>query len=287
MRTLLVAVVVGLLVSAGEAAARTVAIDGPAVADGKRWAAWKPDVRTAVVYDDRTRRRVHAAVPECPLGGVTAGTLLVQCGMDPLLVDVATGVVTNVGGPDLVADVLGLYSFVGLGSHGLLVYDQGYHYEAVFAFDWRTRRRQTLDHRRRVVDLNRPELTRPLCAGLARSPNPDADDPSENLPPYLPMAYSGRRAVEYVHGRLRRWRCGVDRPRRIKICVCRDVNLAAGLVTWADRRARALDFASGKRRAWRFPPGYGRVAQAGRTLLLWTAPATTSEPPARLRVVRW
>jgi hypothetical protein len=101
------------------------------------------------------------------------------------------------------------------------------------------------------------------------------------------MAYSGRRAVEYVHGRLRRWRCGVDRPRRIKICVWRDVNLAAGLVTWADRRARALDLASGKRRAWRFPPGYGRVAQAGRTLLLWTAPATTSEPPARLRVVRW
>jgi hypothetical protein len=244
MRSVLV--VVALLVMAGGADARTIAIDGPVVSDGARWAAWKPDSRTAVVYDDRSRARVRAAIPDCPLGGVTAGTVLVQCGMDPLLVDVATGAVTNVGGPDLIPDALSLYSFAGVGSHGLLVHDHGYHHERDFAFDWRTRRRRSLDDRHRVVALNRPELTRPLCRGLVRSRN-DADDPYEDLPPYLPMAYSGRRAAELVRGKVRLWRCGRERPRRLKTCACRDVNL----VTRADTRARAFDVASGKRRACR------------------------------------
>jgi hypothetical protein len=248
------------------------------------WAAWKPSSDLAVVYDDRTRRRRRVAVPDCPLAGVTAGTLLLQCPEiqsppEPLLVDVATGTVTNVGGPDLVSDALGALVFIGVGSRGLLVDNQGYHYRQVYAFDWRTRRRQGLDDPSAVVDLNRPELTRPLCAGLERSRDPEADD--ENGPPYLPMVYRGRRAIEYAHGRVRLWRCGVHRPRVIKKCACQDVNLASGLVTWADTRARAVDLASGKRRAWRLPAGYGRVAQAGRTLLLW------SEPPGRLRIVRW
>lgn len=291
---MLAVVAVGLLAAAGDATASSARIAGPVVADGKRWAAWKPSSRLAVVYDDRSGLRRRVAVPDCPLAGVTAGTLLVQCpnvqnpyGPDPLLVDVATGTLTNVGGPDLVPGTLGLLTFIGLGSHGLLVEDQGYHYRTVYAFDWRTRRRRDLDDRFSVVDLNRPELTRPLCAGLARTANPDANDPYESGPPYLPMAYRGRRAVEFVRGRLRLWRCGVDRPRRIKTCACHDVNLAKGLATWADTRARALEVASGKRRAWRMPAGYGRVAQAGRTLLLWSEPATVNGPPAKLRIVRW
>ncbi|HET8755408.1 MAG TPA: hypothetical protein VFM58_05345 [Solirubrobacteraceae bacterium] len=97
----------------------------------------------------------------------------------------------------------------------------------------------------------------------------------------LPMAYRGRRAIELVRGRLRMWRCAADRPRRIKTCACRDVDLAAGMVTWADARARALDVRSGERRAWRLPRDDGHVTQAGRTLLLW------SEAPAELRIVRW
>jgi hypothetical protein len=202
-------------------------------------------------------------------------------GRDPILVDVATGAVTNAGGPELAPGTLGTLGFLGLGSRGLLVEDQGYHYRRLYAFDWRTRRRQELDDPARVVDLNRPELTRPLCHGLERSPDPDADDPYENGPPYLPMVYRGRRAIERVHGRLRLWRCGGRHPRRITTCLCHDFDLAAGLVTWADTRAHALDLASGKRRAWRLPAGYGRVAQAGRTLLLWSA------EPAKLRIVRW
>jgi hypothetical protein len=214
MRSLLLAALV----------ASTVTISGPVVADGKRWAAWTPHSGLAVVYDDRTGRRRRVAVPDCPLAGVTAGTLLVQCpnterpyAPDPVLVDVATGTLTNVGGP-------------GLGPDTLVV------------------------------------------------------------PPYRPMAYSGRRALEFVPGRggrLRLWRCGVDRPRRLKNCSCHDVNLAAGLATWADTRARALDIASGKRRAWKFPGGDGHVAQAGRTVLLGTTPATISDPPGKLRIVRW
>jgi len=272
---------------AAVAVASTVTISGPVVSDGKRWAAWKPSPDRAVVYDDRTRTRRRVSVPDCPLAGVTAGTLLLRCPEmqnppEPLLVDVATGTVTNVGGPDLVSDALGGLTFSGVGSRGLLVDNQGYHYRQVYAFDWRTRRRQDLDDPSRVVDLNRPELTRPLCDGLERTADPGADDPYENGPPYLPMIYRGRRALEYVRGRIRLWRCGVRRPRVITTCACHDFELARGLVTWADTRARALDLASGKRRAWKLPVGFGRVAQAGRTLLLWT-----ERSPAKLRIVRW
>jgi sugar lactone lactonase YvrE len=83
------------------------------------------------------------------------------------------------------------------------------------------------------------------------------------------------------------WRCGVERPRLIKRCLCGDVDLARGLVTWAGKRAHALDLASGKRRTWRLPRGFGRVSQAGRTLLLWTMRSDVSDPPAKLRIVRY
>jgi hypothetical protein len=275
------------LVLAALVAATTAGINGPVVADGKRWAAWEPSAQVALVYDDRTRRRRRVAIPDCPLAGVTAGLLLLECpgvdpayADDPVLVEVASGRVTNLGGPDLVPEALATLRFVGLGSRGLLVDVQGYHYRDLYAFDWHTRRRRDLDDPYRVVDLNRRSLTRPLCRGLQRSPDPEYGQDVESVPPYLPMAYSHRRAVEYVSRRLRLWRCGDDRPRRIKRCACRDAGIGAGLATWADTRARALDVASGERRSWTFPRGYGHVAQAGRTLLLWT-------DAGRLRIVRW
>ena len=187
--------------------------------------------------------------------------------------------------------------FTGVGAFGLLVDVRGYHYEDVFAFDWRSRTRFDLDDRRRTVDLDRPGLTRPLCAPLRRSLDPWAGDPYVNGPPYLPMAVEDRWAVELVPGRrvaeappgsVRLWRCGHRRPRVLARCHCGDASIGAGMVAWRGRRANAFDVASGRRRSWRLPaPGYGRVAQAGRTLLLWTQRSTENDPPAKLKIVRW
>jgi hypothetical protein len=274
-------------------------IDGSVVADGKRWAAWSPAPGTAVVLDDRSGTRRRLSIPPCPLGGVGGGWLLLTCSDpvdrqdDPVLVDVRTGQATNVGGDDLKADALDFVRFTGVGAHGILVTVDGYHHEDVYAFDWRSRKRHDLDDRRRTVDLDRPALTRPLCAPVERSVDPWAGDPYVNGPPYLPIASEGRWAAELATrrngpGAVRLWRCGQRRPRVLERCHCRDVSAGAGMVAWQSGRARALDLASGRRRSWRSAgEGYARVAQAGRTLLLWTQRSTDEDPPATLKIVRW
>jgi hypothetical protein len=148
---------------------------------------------------------------------------------------------------------------------------------------------------RRTVDLNRPGLTRPLCAPLQRSLDPWAGDPYVNGPPYLPMAVAGRWAVELVPGRptaedppasVKLWRCGHRRPQVVARCHCWDVSIGDGMVAWGGRRANAFDVASGRRRSWRLPrPGHARVAQAGRTLLLWTQRSSEKDPPEPVRGV--
>lgn len=60
-------------------------------------------------------------------------------------------------------------------------------------------RRDPLEDPTRVVDLDRPELTRPLCSTIARTANPlwpDNGGLVESVPRFLPMAYSARRAIE-------------------------------------------------------------------------------------------
>jgi hypothetical protein len=57
-----------LLTSAGQAQAETIPITDSVVADGKRWAAWKPNPSQAVVYDHSTTRRASSTstVPNSP-----------------------------------------------------------------------------------------------------------------------------------------------------------------------------------------------------------------------------
>jgi hypothetical protein len=86
----------------------------------------------------------------------------------------------------------------------------------------------------------------------------------------------------------RLWRCGERYPRILARCPCGDVDIGAGMVVWRGGRVRAFDLASRTRRPWRLPStGYARVAQAGRSVLIWTERATVNDPPARLRIVRW
>jgi hypothetical protein len=300
------AVAVGAIVVVLSAAppAGATAIVGPVVADGARWAAWTLSPGVATVYDDRSRQRRRVAVPDCPLGAVHAGTLVLACPNaarygepDPILVDVRTGRQTNVGGPDLIGDTFERFSFTGVGRRGLLVDVDGYHYETRFAFDWRSRTRYPLNDPRRTVDLDRHGLTRALCSPLVRSATPDADVPYAGKDPYLPMATWRRWAVENVPPRasarvqlstIRVWRCGERHPRILARCLCGDVDIGAGMVVWRGDRIRAFDLASGARRSWRLPrTGHARVSQAGRSLLIWTGRTTIDDPPARLRIVRW
>jgi hypothetical protein len=216
-------------------AGRAIEIRGAVVSDGKRWAAWSSEPGTVDVYDDRSGTRRRLGVPDCPLGGIGSGRLLLQCpdpayGPDhPVLVDVRTGERTDVDGADIVGQTGAYQRYLGVGSRGILVRLDGYHYWNVFAFDWRTRTSRQLDDRDRTVDLDRRSLTRPLCDPVRRSPNPDAALASQAQPPYLPMSPSGRWAVEFVAapteegappGAVRLWRCGQPRPRVLARCNC-------------------------------------------------------------------
>lgn len=299
VRLLRLGVVLALLGVAAPGAAAS-PLHGEVVADGKRWAAWSPGPGSAIVLDGRTGTRRQLGIPDCPIGGIGEGLLVLSCpnaarySPDPVLVDVRTGEQTNVGGDDLRADTLDSYSFTGVGARGILVTVDGYHYRDEFAFDWRSRSRFHLDDPDRTVDLGRAGLTRPLCAPLRRAPKPQIEgSPYDEEPLYLPMSVSGRRAVDVAAERadgpwkVRLWRCGHRRPRLLGRGG--EASIGAGLVTWhGGDRARAFEIGTGRRRSWRLPAGdHPRVSQAGRTLLLWTQRSTVDDPPAKLRIVRW
>src|SRR5215217_5585628 len=109
------------------------------------------------------------------------------------------------------------------------------------------------------------------------------------------MTSSGRWAVEYVpapraySGAVRLWRCGHRRPGVLARCLCGEVGIGAGLVTWTGGfRARAYDLASGRRRSWRLSQqADGGVAQAGRAVVMWTEDSTDAGRAPRIRIVRW
>ena len=173
------------------------------------------------------------------------------------------------------------------------MYLDGYHFERFYAFDLRTRTNQALDDFDRVVDLDSPDLTHRLCDPVERTPTPDGAAYDDG-PPYLPMTSSGRWAVEYVPeaveptGAVRLWRCGERRPKVLARCLCGEIGIGAGLVTWTGGyRARAYDLASGRRRSWRLSRrGSGAVAQAGRAVVMWTQRPTGDDAP-KVRIVRW
>lgn len=284
------------LCSPGVAGAAELA--GPVVSDGKRWAAWPTQAGRVTVYDDRDQRRRDLRVPECPLTAVGAGMVVVACPStntafpDAVLVDIRTGAVTNAGNPGTFGGVMEYGRYTAVGTHGLRVDVEGYHYRAVYGFNWRTGARYRLEDRRHILDLDVPKLSRPLCAPLSRTPTPEFE--WDMAGPYLPMLYERPWAVEDVARPdsttlVRLWRCGSRSPRILARCSCSDVSLGRGLVTWQDGfRVRAYEPATGRRRSWPFETERRpHVSQAGRSLVLWTS-GSTDRPSNRLvKIVRW
>ena len=281
------------------------------VADGTRWAAWSTGPTQAVVYDDRTQRQRKIRVPDCPLSAVGAGRLLMSCAGAPaplpVVVDIRTGERTELSQVESEPAFLdGTTTWIGVGGRGILATIADNHASVETGFDESSGTVRALDDPTTAIDLDAPQLARPLCDPLRRTRTPD-DPTGQRFPdPYVLIAYARPWAVETVpvyrvedgtlieESRIRAWRCGERRPRILaKRCVCR-ASFGAGLVAWrhriareADpRRVRAVDLASGRRRSWRVGERQ-EVAQAGRTLVLWAPGANRGRPPSRLRLIRW
>jgi hypothetical protein len=101
-----------------------------------------------------------------------------------------------------------------------------------------------------LPDLDSNRLWRPICAPLARTPDPD------RFRGYLPYAYSPPLAVDhrpFPYRPLRVDRCGRERQLRLSRCkrACVAVNLGAGSVAWRERgRIRLYRGKSGRRASW-------------------------------------
>ena len=292
------------------AAAEQAAAVPAVVADGVRLAAWSTSPTQVVVYDDRTQRRRKVRVPDCPLSAVGSGRLLMACGGPfpplPVVVDIRTGRRTELHEVRLKRPFIdGNTNWIGVGREGILANVDGYHWNVDTGFAASDDEVLELDDPRTAVDLDRPQLTRPLCAPLRRTRMPD-DPTLQGRDPYVPLIYARPWAVEtvpvyrregraiYEDAMVRAWRCGERRPRILaKSCGC-EASFGAGLVAWRQRsvrgtdfgRVRAVDLAGGRRRSWRVGSGQD-VAQAGRTLIVWSPNSEGTVGPSRLRLIRW
>ncbi len=258
------------------------------VSDGKRWAAWPTGPGEVAVYDGLAAEDPRTvAVPDCPLAAVGGARVAVTCwpGL-ATIVDIATGARTEVdvrSSPAFEGS-----SWVGVGRRGLLALVRGFtgHSELHTGFDLEIGVRE-LDDPRRALDLDRPGLSRPLCAPLRRTATPWTDRDLPRTDPYAEMLYARPWAVEALPGgTVRAWRCGERRPRVLaKRCAC-SAQLGNGLVAWRGRDGvRAVDLATGRRRSWSVETGES-LAVAGRTLIVWS-PRSSGGVTPRLRLIRW
>lgn len=284
------------------------AAEGDVVSDGVRLAAWPVGATTAVVYDDRTQRRRRVSVPDCPLTAVGGGRLLLSCPGEPtpvpVVVDVRTGRQTELAQLETQPPfVWSTTTWIGVGLRGVLANLSGARSSVETGYEVAPEKVRPLDDRRTAIDLDVTGLARPLCGPLRRTRTPDDPLGVRSSDPYVPMAFQRPWAVEtvpvyrredgtlYDDGMVRAWRCGKRRPLVLaRRCGCK-ASFGAGLVAWRQRDPRgadprllrAVDLATGRRRAWRVA-GSTEVAQAGRTLLVFR-PQGARHGPSRL--IRW
>jgi hypothetical protein len=231
--------------------------EGQVWSDGERYAAVGGAAYTgkpALVLDDATGRRWTLTPPrnECGFYAVAAREVLWNChGLQdiPLFQNLDTGTVREVPGWYLYIrwfESLGPRNdpdrpyVTGFGDRWLRTTDQCYHCgPEVHYVDWHSGAFRTdfPDVARRSVDLDRPELDRPICAPLSRRPEADSDYggprfASEDYePPWM------LRDTTVSSWRLRLYHCGRRKPVTIARCQlghCLSPQLGGGYLTWRD-----------------------------------------------------
>jgi hypothetical protein len=234
----------------------------PAMGDGHRWIAWDPADGFVHAYDARTGELAEHALPAgCHLGAIGGGQGLVICGVwapaaAPQLMTLADGTLHEpANAAAMTPTTAGTFNFVAVGRHGLLGYAYGPHRPPPVLWNWRTGERVKRPTYHDIIDLDRPEIVRPMCAPLVRGLN----DRSYYDPPWL--ATGGIHRTFLMH-------CGrahSEKLRRIGLAGLHEGLLIYGARDGSHLFTRVRDLRTGRR--WSFR-GYAFVAQAGRTLVL-------------------
>jgi hypothetical protein len=276
MRAIAAAVAVAVAVPAQAAELRPGPDTSIVEADGGRYAAWPAGATTVRVLDERTGgvRTITTDARECAPPVLGSGLMVQGCagvpGYDPrhwlpVLHDLRSGAALPVAGidrmPGLQDDRDEFLVYRGIGRRWLAVHTDGYHWARELLLDWRTGtlRDDPSDRRRSVLDPDRTDATRPLCAPLARMREP-IDDTFGEFPDFLPFAFVRPYGVDPGREPLRLQRCGGGPGRRLDRCFhfCRSVQLSRSAVTWgsgalSDPLVHAFMLRTGRRRAWRVP----------------------------------
>jgi hypothetical protein len=262
------ALVVSLVVAAPVSAARLEKIAtaaGPAVSDGRSYAAWENADGSVTVIDDRERIRTVQPPPPttCDQPSTDSGqqqfsgvggnwVMFSACegsGTRVTLVSLESGATHRLVpfGRDVEAQFP-----VAIGFHWIKVEIVGYHYRSYRYVDWRSERatdESLLEHAKEAPVVDDERLWVPLCSPLERRRRPDT---SGDGAPYVDFQYERPYALTstpsdgYEVKTLLLKHCGRSKPTVLARCgyPCWDPQLGGRLVTWL--KARGDDVSHGQ-----------------------------------------
>jgi hypothetical protein len=241
--------------------------------DGSRWVAWSPSDSLTETLDTRSWSSYELATPpDCRLSGIAAAGAIFTCDVVgptagyPLLMNLGTGTFSR---PPL--DQLLLPSASGddshtwntAGSQWVAGIASGYHFSGPTYINLRTGRlAPEIFNPHLWADLDRPSMTRSLCAPIVRMRDPDYFDGD----PFLPFQYVAPYALSYTNtGQSSLWlqRCGQARRVRVAHCPggCSALQLTRRAATWI-RGPRAYEYHLPRGPALAIPIGARNAAYA-------------------------
>jgi hypothetical protein len=242
----------------------------PAVSDGDRWVAIQRTPTTVEVRDDLKGLKWTLALECTPTSVSRSAQLVADCegtgtGSERYaVVDLRSRVRA-----DLVVEqaATGSTRVVGAGTRWVALHSTGTHEDLVSYLDRTTGAPRGLAARREVADLDRPGLTRTLCAPVRRPASPYAGEGLSGAFDDVTTfdGYDGRAAVTST-GFV--WRCGDARPRTIAGAT--SLTVGAGWLTWATTKAVVAERLSDRRR-FSFRGPSGPVAHTRKALYVTTA----------------
>jgi len=238
--------------------------------DGRRYLAFQPTSGDLRILDtDRGRTRAVTIAPDCPMGAMGYGVLLLACVNQ--LVSLSDGVVSAARGAH---ESDAFYALGGQWLQGTGVADVGV--PADVFVNWHTGERRTITGHRNVQELNG---LGPLDLNRAHLP------PTRRCSHQWILSSEGStQVITATDGRLLLQRCrdatGAGRTLdRCRAAACSAVQLAGGVVSWvAGASVITYRLRSGRVRAWRVPTGRDALVQnvSAAHTRRWLAAAVTT-----------